>query len=201
MAAHRHVARAFTVVILAGSGDLAEAAETGSATIVVKLSNQAGVAGGTLAEAQSQVSRIYADVGVEVLWTDAAAAHADGRFVVNLMIRTKPPRPRMMGHAFGDARDTGGTAFVYRDRVEEVARARDVDPATVLAFAMAHEMGHLLLPAPSHAVAGIMRANWDGQNFRDMAARSLRFTPVQGNAIRVKASARQGVVRPAAPPR
>jgi hypothetical protein len=53
---------------------------------------------------------------------------------------------------------------------------------------MAHEMGHLLLPAPAHAPSGIMRAAWDGDDLRHIANGSLQFTPAQQTAIRVKAS-------------
>ena len=189
MAGHLGFPSLVTVIILAGLSGLAEGAETASARIVVELSDHAGIAAETLTQAKRQVARIYGDMGVEVLWSDAPAARADGDFVVHLIIRTKPPRPRMMGNALGDSRDTGGTAFVYRDRVMDVARARSVDLATVLGYAMAHETGHLLLPAPSHAIAGIMHADWDGQDFREMAAGSLRFTPAQASAIRARASA------------
>jgi hypothetical protein len=134
------------------------------------------------------VSRIYDDVGVHVLWSDTAAKDAHGRFVIHLIIRTKSARPRQMGNALGDSRGTGGTAFVYRDRVLDVARARDVHEARVLAYAMAHEMGHLLLPYPSHAISGIMHADWNGDELRDIGAGSLRFTPAQASAIRARAA-------------
>jgi hypothetical protein len=134
------------------------------------------------------VSRIHSDIGVDVVWTDAPTKDARGRFIVHLMIRTKPPRPRMMGSALGDSHGTGGTAFVYRDRVLDVVSARNLTVATVLAYAVAHEVGHLLLPAPSHATSGIMNADWDGRDFRDMAGDGLRFTRAQANAIRARAS-------------
>src|SRR5262249_5376226 len=127
-------------------------------------------------------------VGVDILWTDTTATDAQGRFVVHLIIRPKAPRPRMMGNALGDSRDTNGTAFVYDERVMDVARSRGVAHARVLAYAMAHEMGHLLLPYPSHAVTGIMHADWSGDELRDIAAGVLRFAPTQASAIREKAS-------------
>ncbi len=185
MAGHRTWAGVVIIVVLAG---LAEGAEPDVARIVVELSNHAGVAAETLTEAKRHVSGIYKDVGVEVLWTDAADPHSEGEFVVHLVIRSKPPRPRMMGNAFGDARDTGGTAFVYGERVLDVARSRGVDVVRVLAYAMAHEMGHLLLPYPSHAVTGIMHADWSGDELRDIAAGVLRFAPAQAGAIRERAS-------------
>jgi hypothetical protein len=63
---------------------------------------------------------------------------------------------------------------------------RDVAPG--LAYAMAHEMGHLLLPFPAHADAGIMRSGWNGDDLRHMANGSLQFTPAQTAALRLKAS-------------
>jgi hypothetical protein len=175
--------------VLAGLSDAVAGEEAGRPTIIVELFDHAGLSAETLTQAKNDVSRIYGDVGVEVLWTDVAVKDAHGRFVIHLIIRPKAARPRVMGNAFSESRGTGGTAFVYRDRVLDVARARDVDVARVLAYAMAHEMGHLLLPYPSHAAAGIMHADWDGDELRDMAAGSLRFTPAQANAIRAKASA------------
>ena len=36
----------------------------------------------------------------------------------------------------------------------------------VLATAIAHELGHMLLPDGKHARAGLMRPLWDGNDFR-----------------------------------
>jgi hypothetical protein len=171
----------------------AKGAQLPAATIVVDLSDQAGFPAETLTQARSLVSRIYQDIGVQVLWSDAASNDGEGRFIVHMMLRTNPPRPRMMGNALGDSRAPAGTAFVYRERVLDVARARHLDVATLLAYAMAHEIGHLLLPAPSHAVSGIMNGDWDGRDFRDMAADSLRFAPAQATAIRARAAASSSV--------
>ena len=201
MAGHLALPSVLATVIIAGLSDPARGAvpsvakkdESTSATIIVELTDQASLPAQTLTQAKRQVSRMYGDIGVEVVWTDAPANDARGRFVVHLMVRTKPPRPRMMGNALGDSHDTGGTAFVYRDRVLGVARARNLDVATLFAYAMAHEIGHLLLPAPSHAIAGIMNADWDGADFRNMAADALRFTSAQANAIRARASVSGGV--------
>jgi hypothetical protein len=111
---------------------------------------------------------------------------AHGRFVIHLIVRPKAARHRMMGSALGDSRNTSGTAFVYRDRVVDVARSRNVDVPRLLAYAMAHEMAHLLLPYPSHAATGTMHADWSGDEFRDIAAGLLRFAPTQASAIRAK---------------
>jgi hypothetical protein len=70
--------------------------------------------------------------------------------------------------------------------------------ATLLGYAMAHEMGHLLMPYPSHAATGIMHTDWDGADFVQMSGGTLGFTSGQASAIRAKASA-SGAVADAAP--
>ena len=193
MARHLGFRTLVAAIILTALGRPVAAADLTQAGVVVEVFNHAGVSAETLTRAKSDVSRIYADMGVEIVWTDAPATNAHGRFVIHLIIRPKASRPRMMGNALGDSRGTGGTAFVYRERVLDVARARDLEVARVLAYAMAHEMGHLLLPYPSHSIAGIMQADWDGHDFRDMAAGSLAFTPAEASAIRARALRTGGV--------
>jgi hypothetical protein len=187
MARHLGIRRLVTAITLAGLSDQAAAENPSRPEIVVEAFDHAGVPAETLARAKNDATRIFADVGVDIVWTDEAVGK-DRRFVVHLIIRAKPPRPGIMGTALGDSRDTGGTALVYHDRVLEVARRGDLDIARVLAYGMAHEIGHLLLPYPSHSIAGIMHANWNGDELRDIGAGTLRFTPGEASAIRARAS-------------
>jgi hypothetical protein len=198
MARHLGIGSLAAVIILAGlshrvagltdRGQRAAGDDAARPTIVVAVFDQAGVSPEILTHAKNQVSRIYGDVGVEALWTDEAAKDASGRVVIRLMIRRIASRPRMMGNALGDSHGPEGTAFVYRDRVLDVARARNLDVGVLLGYAMAHEMGHLLLPYPSHAVTGIMHTDWDGADFVQMSGGTLRFTSAEASAIRTRAS-------------
>ena len=57
----------------------------------------------------------------------------------------------------------------------------------ILAFAIADEIGHLVLPFDlhsTHSLAGIMRAGGDPQVLRRLARGRLFFTPEQGQLIR-----------------
>ena len=198
MARHFGIRSLVTVIILAGLSHRLAALtdrsqrvageDAGRPTIVVSVFDQAGVSPEVLTHAKSHVRRIYGEVGVDVLWIDEAAKDASGRFFIRLMIRRSASRPRMMGNALGDSHGMEGTAFVYRDRVLDVARARNLDVGTLLGYAMAHEMGHLLMPYPSHAAAGIMHTDWDGADFVQMSGVTLGFTPAEASAIRAKAS-------------
>ena len=61
----------------------------------------------------------------------------------------------------------------------------DTDNVTVLAHAMAHEIGHLLLPY-GHSAAGLMRADWDAKDMRLAAHGRLNFTREQAELIRTR---------------
>jgi len=94
----------------------------------------------------------------------------------------------VLGTTIGDVHETSGTAFVFYDRVLKSVHERQQNVSRVLAYAMAHEMGRLLLPHPAHSSSGIMRPQWDGDDLRHIASGSLQFTAVQAKAIRAKVS-------------
>ena len=53
------------------------------------------------------------------------------------------------------------------------------------AHAMAHELGHLLLPY-GHSATGLMRANWDEADRRRAVRRQMNCTPEQAESIRAR---------------
>jgi hypothetical protein len=64
-----------------------------------------------------------------------------------------------------------------------VAEGYRADKGVVLAAAIAHEIGHLLL-FYAHSKTGIMRADWNQSDFRQAAHGQLLFTAEQGTQIR-----------------
>jgi hypothetical protein len=61
--------------------------------------------------------------------------------------------------------------------------------ADILAVAIAHEIGHGLLPPPAHSPTGIMRAAWEGDDIRHALDGPIEFTPTQAETIRRRAMA------------
>ena len=184
--------------VMLGLAGQAGAASRPSIAVVVY--DQARVAADTLARAKTEIARIYGEAGIDVNWMDAAAPEPAGNFAIRLLIRPRAvDRPgSVMGSVAGDTHETDGLASVFYDRVLRSARERRQDVAGVLAYAIAHEIGHLLLPFPAHADAGIMRPDWDGDDLRHIANGSMQFTTVQQTLIRVKATtccARQALSR------
>ena len=72
-----------------------------------------------------------------------------------------PPSTDTLGFAAVDTAAGRGTlATVFADRIARFAARGGVDGATLLGYAMAHEIGHLLLGTDAHAPHGLMRAGW-----------------------------------------
>ena len=65
--------------------------------------------------------------------------------------------------------ETSAAAFIFYDRVSAL-QSRTRPPATVLGRVLAHEIGHMLLPAGGHCDVGLMRGQWSAA---DLAVTSL----------------------------
>jgi hypothetical protein len=148
------------------------------------------------AAASRAAAMLLADAGVVARWLDCSAGYEeagcrDVRGPHDLVVRIVPrpigPIPKadsvstresltdpdlQLGFAtFDSATRRGVLATVFHDRVHAVALRADLDYRVLMARAMAHEVGHLLLPASGHGATGLMRAVWTdaelAQNRRD----------------------------------
>jgi len=70
----------------------------------------------------------------------------------------------LLGDSMLDQSVRSGTlATIYLDPVERLARAARVTTGTVLARAIAHELGHLLMGTNTHSARGLMRPVWTAE--------------------------------------
>jgi hypothetical protein len=152
-----------------------------AAALVVQLLNPSGAPAAVVRQAQEEVTRVYANIDVPVEWTDApiTAERSDIIRLVLLPYETGDLRRRdkeVMGAAM---RTEAGNAiaYVYYRRVQAQANRYQVSIGSVLACAIAHELGHLLLPGTPHASTGLMRACWSRDEFNQADQGQLRFLP------------------------
>ena len=157
-------------------------------------SGLAGLAGINLARAQELTTDIYARAGVTLQWiTDERAPAKRTLTIILTTIATAPPgiAPESMGVAPSPGDGTRGTtAYIFLDKVASFVAANRVAAEYVLACALAHEIGHLLLPPNAHDDSGIMRGSWHPGLFPPKAPGVPGFPPAQARLLRLRAGGR-----------
>ncbi len=78
----------------------------------------------------------------------------------------------------------GINVVVYRDRITAAALAQNVPESDLLAHAIAHEIGHVLLRSSEHAAGGLMAGIWKAREYSWIATGSMFFTPEEIARIR-----------------
>jgi hypothetical protein len=70
----------------------------------------------------------------------------------------------------------GLSVRLFDDHIRKAALRHDIPYTTVLPYAMAHEIGHVLLRSGSHSQRGIMSSVWTKYEYEQMARGSLVFS-------------------------
>jgi hypothetical protein len=163
----RRVARALTVVTLAtltaGVASPIDAAPRPGMIVVVHVTDRAQVPAGEWAEAKQLVSWVFKRIGVRTIWADGAAAAVpvDGAFHVDVVILSTRAAA-VADDVFGSAVGLTKLADVYFGPIADYATRTRSFTSRLLGMVIAHEIGHLLLPA-GHSSYGIMQAHWYGR--------------------------------------
>jgi hypothetical protein len=95
-----------------------------------------------------------------------------------------------LGYSLVDTKAGAGTlATIYADRVAWLAGEAAVDMPTLVGFAIAHEIGHLLLGTNAHSASGLMRALWSRAELKRNEAADWLFG--RTDAARMRSSVRR----------
>jgi hypothetical protein len=78
----------------------------------------------------------------------------------------------------------GLNARLFADRIREAAAAKSRPLPMVLAYATAHEIGHVLLRSMAHAPHGLMAARWRDREYAAMSMGNLAFSTEEGRRMR-----------------
>jgi hypothetical protein len=162
-------------------------------SIVLQMSNAAGLPDALLKDAQKEVVRLYRDIGVELDWHQPGTAYpAEAAMIRVILIPYETGelqrRPKaVMGAAIRTDQGTS-VAYVFPRQVERQADHFGASRTLVLACAIAHEVGHLLLPTTGHSDLGLMRASWDRDDFGRAERGQLRFSAEEAALLRGRAS-------------
>jgi hypothetical protein len=159
------------------------------AALVVQLLNPSGAPPAIVRQAQEEVTRVYAGIDVPIEWSTEPATATDRTMAIRLVLLPyetgdlRHSERQVMGAAMRTA-EGNAIAYVFYRRVRAEADRYQVSIGSVLACAIAHELGHLLMPDAAHAASGLMRAGWSRDDFNRADQGQLRFLPDEVARIR-----------------
>ncbi len=171
-------------------------------SLCIHLYNLADASPKTLDHAAVQAGRIFQAAGIATTWlqppADSTEAHLfdqnnlaptqlDSRpcLVLRLMRNAPLTSPGALGFALPFARSGVNVEILY-DPIKAQAISLGIPQYTILAYAMAHEIGHVLLHSSAHARAGIMSTNWNLDTWRFVSFGMLKFLPEQATQMRAE---------------
>jgi len=126
--------------------------------------------------------------------TDDSCGSTDNREKLVLRLARGPAKKMKnafyspLGHSFAD-QSGGKYASLFLETIKDQASDANVPWLTVLEYAAAHEIGHLLLGDQAHTPRGIMKARWDWHDYMDMCQGRLKFSDEQIRQLRKVAPA------------
>lgn len=162
--------------------------------ITVRVFNYAGIPPDAMARAEHEMIRIFSTTGIQAHWLnctlspatvlDTAICPGSWRWT-DLLLRLIPLATADRSNnslGFSLPSSEGGImAVIFYDRIEELRQAGVAGAGEILGYAVAHEVGHLLLGSAIHSSAGIMSSPWSRE---DVKLARLLFTPQQARAMR-----------------
>jgi hypothetical protein len=117
--------------------------------------------------------------GLPSQWTGVRNARRPST-IVHLVIVSHGAAPSgdgdLLGRTYPNAGAGGGTVVLFNDSITQLAKLSGLSHARVLTVALAHELGHVLLPAPAHAHTGIMLPVWEPWSIVEVATSAQLFT-------------------------
>ena len=170
--------------------------EPAEETLCIHLYNLAQVAPQTMEWATSEASKIFQKTGIRIRWEQPPLDSTEARmWDLNVSVATllssrersclvvsvmqdlpAVAYPGALGFALPLARSGVGAEILYR-RIELTAASVGTAPGVLLAYTMAHEIGHVLLQSSVHAPAGIMQAQWNAGTWRLASFGMMTFLP------------------------
>jgi hypothetical protein len=163
--------------------------------VTVSVYNDAHVPAAIVSRAEERAASIFTSANFEVAWVTCTQASNEnppaclqvdepGHLALRVISDAATVSDIAFGIAFLSPSGDGRYCDVFWKRAEELQSVSNSDLAGILGSVMAHEIGHLLLGSNAHAVSGIMRARWEGEELHRIAMGTLLFTPQQAKRMR-----------------
>jgi hypothetical protein len=188
-------------ILIAGLSGLAATAKnpqppstSGDPALSVLVYDYAGLKDNTMNEVENLTSALLERAGIRTQWVYCLGHQAGARpalcdadsqpgvFVIRILTKHSG-QANKLGDPLGAAVIGNGFASLFATEVRKYADHNGLSEGCLMAYAAAHEIGHLLL-GENHAPSGLMRAVWSKEEYREMAQRWLGFSAEERQALR-----------------
>lgn len=173
-----------------------------AARLTISVYNDAGVPSPVLVHAEERGAEIFSRAGLDLTWINCSqsatdqpvsgCARIEGREHLVIRIISHMAGGNVdgkFGLSFLGAGGIGRYSDVFWDKIQELGND-NVEEWAILGSVMAHEIGHLMLGSHSHAISGIMRAQWNRHELQHIAMGTLLFLPEEERQMKARYSSR-----------
>jgi len=170
--------------------------------VTIGLYNQAQIPAEILQGAENDVVQVFRLATANPIFVDCSTTREHGPsylacreapgFALKIVTIDKTKRLPASSDGFGLAlacgpREVTCTAYVFYDRSRQFAPIANVGPEVVLGRVLCHELGHLL--GLGHSESGLMRGEWNANDFLPRNLLGMLFTTWDCQRIRAQAVA------------
>jgi hypothetical protein len=170
-----------------------------SPTIKIRIDDPSRISAEILRKAEKEAGALLESGGIRVIWRDCSKAGGCERHLAadELILHVLAPsrqtnQERTQDYALGGATTnsagTGVAGWVNYDLVQVVATRVGVAPELLLAYAIAHEIGHLL--GLAHESLGLMQGHWSSREMPQLARAYLHFNRKQRERLQAEVRTR-----------
>jgi len=197
------VPAAVLIVIVTGMLARPEAAVSGRPLLTVRTYHVIPIQARDWKSVTRSAAEILDRAGIDVDWVHCVAEDASRpetvpercrlpfrKSEVALRIIRRPATPlsrhKPLGDSMVDASTHSGTlATIYLDHIESLAREAGVSSNTVMARAIAHELGHLLLGTSTHSAYGRSAAALAGSGLSNVPRTNTRWSALYAESAAI----------------
>ncbi len=180
-------------ILLVAVTSLSLLADAPNRTLTVVVFDYAELSDSAINEMESLSGLLLSRSGIGTQWVHCLGhqsaprpALCDGTsetgVVLIRILKVHIGNPNKLGDPLGSAEVGSGYASLYASEIHTYADHNGLTAGSLMAYAAAHEIGHLLL-GEKHASSGIMRAAWGKTEYRQMAQRWLGFSAAEREAL------------------
>ena len=168
--------------------------------LCVEVYNLAELSGRNIRLSTEEAARLMREVGVDVEW-QFPGSQSPPQQTLNLdrvmnwnlpgdgdpfIVRIVPAAPKNLPFTLGyslPAEPDWIHAVIFGDHIEELHYRNRIAFASLLGYAIAHELTHMVLKSGQHSIRGVMKARWERTDLLDIGCGRLHFNPEEEDSI------------------